>query len=225
MPVATRTEDQGLPVTCQCGYISFRTPTAQPLRIACCHCASCRKQSASAFGSSAFYPADAFISNLPQEAKDRFQLFTLAADSGNKKHCYFCPKCGVRLYGHSHKPDGTPLGMRNDHPARYLKVKADIIKHSLDDPTASPIVAVLEPSDEGWNGVPEITAFCIWYRESPDGEDDAEKDGLPVHLSATPDGATLYNSLGFRSVGKWKWRPGQDRDWEIMRWDPPKDAH
>lgn len=66
---------------------------------------------------------------------------------------------------------------RNDYPARYLKVKSDIIKHSLDDQTASPIVAVLEPSDEGWNGIPEITAFCIWYRESQSGEDDAEKEG------------------------------------------------
>ncbi|KAI7780805.1 hypothetical protein LA080_015488 [Diaporthe eres] len=173
---------------------------------------------------------------------------------------------------------------RNDYPARYLKVKSDIIKHSLDDPTASPVVAVLEPSDEGWKGIPEITAFCIWYREGPSGDEDAEeetpvlssivdsvrdlvnpiidsshakamanmcsseesqqwnedgykkpdeywgildlgvdpkyqrrgiarsllqwgleraeKEGLPVHLSATPDGASLYRSLGFRGVGK-----------------------
>lgn len=64
---------------------------------------------------------------------------------------------------------------RSDYPARYLKVKSDIIKHSLDDPTAFPVVAVLEPSDEGWNGSQEITGFCIWYRESPDGEDDTGK--------------------------------------------------
>lgn len=51
------------------------------------------------------------MSNLPQEAKDRLQLFTVTADSGNKKHCYFCPECGVRLYAHSHKPDGTPVGI------------------------------------------------------------------------------------------------------------------
>lgn len=111
MSDATQTEDQGLLVTCQCRYISFRTPTTRPLRIACCHCTSCRKQAASAFGSSAFYPTDSFISNLPQEVKDRLQLFTVTADSGNKKHCYFCPECGVRLYAHSHKPDGTPVGI------------------------------------------------------------------------------------------------------------------
>lgn len=56
------------------------------------------------------------------------------------------------------------------------------------------------------------------------GLERAEKEGLPIHLSATPAGASLYTSLGFRSVGKWKWRPGQESDWEIMRWDPPTDA-
>lgn len=65
---------------------------------------------------------------------------------------------------------------RNEYPARYLKAKSDIIGHSLDDPTAFPIVAVLEPSDEGWNGNPEITAFCIWYREDPSVEDDTQKE-------------------------------------------------
>lgn len=57
------------------------------------------------------------------------------------------------------------------------------------------------------------------------GLERAEDEGLPVHLSATPDGASLFSSLGFRSVGKWKWRPDQDRDWEIMRWDPSRGSH
>jgi hypothetical protein len=50
---------------------------------------------------------------------------------------------------------------RADYAANYLKVESCIIKHSLDDPTAFSIVAVLEPGDEGWNGAPEITALCI----------------------------------------------------------------
>jgi len=45
---------------------------------------------------------------------------------------------------------------RADYAANYLKVESCIIKHSLDDPTAFSIVAVLEPGDEGWNGAPEI---------------------------------------------------------------------
>lgn len=57
------------------------------------------------------------------------------------------------------------------------------------------------------------------------GLDQAEREGLPVHLSATPAGASLYSRLGFRSVGKWKWRPDQDVDWEIMRWDSPMNVN
>lgn len=104
----TASTDQGLPVSCQCGFITFRTPSKEPFRVACCHCTACQKQSASAFGSSAFYPTEAFLSNLPQEAKDGLELFTHPTDSGNTMHCYFCPKCGVRLYQSSRKPDGTP---------------------------------------------------------------------------------------------------------------------
>lgn len=104
----TSSSDQGHQVSCQCSYITFRTPLKEPVRLACCHCTNCQKQSSSAFGSSAFYPTEAFVSNLPQEAKDRLQLFTHPTDSGNTMRCYFCPKCGVRLYQSSCRPDGTP---------------------------------------------------------------------------------------------------------------------
>ncbi|KAJ0122079.1 hypothetical protein J7T55_002590 [Diaporthe amygdali] len=53
----------------------------------------------------------AFLSNLTQEAKDRMQLFTHPTDSGNTMYCYFCPKCGVRLYQNAGRPDGTPGGI------------------------------------------------------------------------------------------------------------------
>lgn len=116
----TSSSDQGLPVSCQCSYITFRTPSKDPIRLACCHCTSCQKQSASAFGSSAFYPIEAFLSNLPQETKDRLQVFTHPTDSGNTMHCYFCPKCGVRLYQSSRQPDGTPRG--------FVAVKAGCVE-------------------------------------------------------------------------------------------------
>lgn len=64
---------------------------------------------------------------------------------------------------------------RHEYPLRYLKVKTDIIQHSLEDSIALPIVAVLEPNDEGWNGTPEIMGFCIWYREGADqNEEEAQ---------------------------------------------------
>jgi hypothetical protein len=42
---------------CQCGAVRFTTPLAQPLKVFVCHCLECRRQSASAFGVSAIFPA------------------------------------------------------------------------------------------------------------------------------------------------------------------------
>ncbi|KIH94501.1 hypothetical protein SPBR_06138 [Sporothrix brasiliensis 5110] len=41
---------------CQCGAVSFMTPTAKPLALYICHCHDCRRQSSSAFGTSAIFP-------------------------------------------------------------------------------------------------------------------------------------------------------------------------
>ncbi|KAL1896886.1 hypothetical protein Sste5346_004520 [Sporothrix stenoceras] len=41
---------------CQCGAVSFKTPTARPLALYICHCHDCRRQSSSAFGTSAIFP-------------------------------------------------------------------------------------------------------------------------------------------------------------------------
>lgn len=42
--------------TCQCGAVTFKTPTAKPLALYICHCHNCQKQTSSAFGSSAIFP-------------------------------------------------------------------------------------------------------------------------------------------------------------------------
>jgi hypothetical protein len=147
----TTSGDQGHQVSCQCNYITFHTPLKQPLRLACCHCTACQKQSASAFGSSAFYPADAFVANLPQEVKDRLQLFTHPTDSGNTMHCYFCPKCGVRLYQSAYKPDGTQIPM--------VAVKAGCVeglewKNPLHIWTKSSVVAIPDGVEQYEKGFP-----------------------------------------------------------------------
>jgi hypothetical protein len=41
---------------CQCGSVKFKTPTAKPLALYICHCESCRRQTGSAFGTSAIFP-------------------------------------------------------------------------------------------------------------------------------------------------------------------------
>ncbi|KAI1497651.1 Mss4-like protein [Biscogniauxia marginata] len=41
---------------CQCGAVQFRTPLPKPLALYICHCAECRRQTGSAFGTSAIFP-------------------------------------------------------------------------------------------------------------------------------------------------------------------------
>lgn len=42
--------------SCQCGAVTFKTPLPQPLALYICHCTECRRQTGSAFGSSAIFP-------------------------------------------------------------------------------------------------------------------------------------------------------------------------
>lgn len=98
MAEAPETEkvDPGLPVSCECGYIKMRTPSSTPLGTAHCHCTTCRKQSASMFGTSVYFPTSK-VFPLPDDLESKLSLFRHSTDSGNTMNCYFCPKCGVRI--------------------------------------------------------------------------------------------------------------------------------
>ncbi|GJC88406.1 hypothetical protein ColLi_11244 [Colletotrichum liriopes] len=41
---------------CQCGAVAFKTPLPKPLRLYICHCEECKRQTGSAFGTSAIFP-------------------------------------------------------------------------------------------------------------------------------------------------------------------------
>nr|XP_036577960.1 glutathione-dependent formaldehyde-activating [Colletotrichum truncatum]KAF6785090.1 glutathione-dependent formaldehyde-activating [Colletotrichum truncatum] len=76
---------------CQCGAVAFKTPLPKPLRLYVCHCDECKRQTGSAFGTSAIFP--------------RFQLpplellgvYSRPTATGTTLHCYFCRNCGTRL--------------------------------------------------------------------------------------------------------------------------------
>ncbi|MEL6530545.1 MAG: GFA family protein [Pseudomonadota bacterium] len=57
-----------------------------------CHCTECQKQSSSAFGIS----VPVMKSALTIEGE--LSMWTRPTDSGSTTDCYFCPKCGTRLY-------------------------------------------------------------------------------------------------------------------------------
>jgi hypothetical protein len=77
---------------CQCGSVRYelRSP---PLEVYVCHCAECRKQSASAFGISAIVRSTDFA--LTRGAPKRWSRPT---DSGRTLNCFFCPDCGSRVW-------------------------------------------------------------------------------------------------------------------------------
>ncbi|KAI1798729.1 Mss4-like protein [Daldinia bambusicola] len=65
---------------CQCGAVSFKTPLPKPLALYICHCAECRRQTSSAFGTSAIFP------RFPLPHAELMSCYT-----------YFCRNCGTRL--------------------------------------------------------------------------------------------------------------------------------
>ncbi|KAI0096861.1 Mss4-like protein [Nemania sp. FL0031] len=96
-----------LTVRCQCGRVAFPAPTAKPLAVFHCHCGECRKQSGSAFGTSAIFPAEGLFP-LPSEVESFTRKYTRDTDSGNTMDCYFCIECGSRLFHRIVARDGTP---------------------------------------------------------------------------------------------------------------------
>lgn len=94
-------------IQCQCGRVAFHAPTPKPLAVYCCHCLDCQKQSASAFGTSAIFPAEAMWP-LAEDVRSKMGVFICSTDAGNTKECYFCNHCGVRVIHRSILPDGKP---------------------------------------------------------------------------------------------------------------------
>ncbi|KAL1879341.1 hypothetical protein VTK73DRAFT_7178 [Phialemonium thermophilum] len=76
---------------CQCGSVVFKTPLEKPLALYICHCADCRRQTSSAFGTSAIFPTF----SIPNT--DLLSCYSRPTTSGDTLYCYFCKVCGTRL--------------------------------------------------------------------------------------------------------------------------------
>ncbi len=88
---------------CQCGAIRYSLSGTLPPAYAC-HCGECKKQSASAFSMSVAVSFDRLT------VDGTLTSFEATAYSGAIKTCYFCPKCGTRLWhGSSASPEVVTL--------------------------------------------------------------------------------------------------------------------
>lgn len=77
---------------CQCGAVRYEL-NGPVLKVYVCHCNECRKQSASAFGISAFVPRASL-----RVTRGAPRWWSRQGDGGRVLDCAFCPDCGSRLW-------------------------------------------------------------------------------------------------------------------------------
>jgi len=97
---------------CLCGAVRY-TVRGEPVDVARCHCADCRKESGSAFTVHAQWPIDAF---------------ELTGEISSYDRRGFCPGCGSRLVDFTDSGDGLieiRIGTLDDAPFD-LKPAAEI---------------------------------------------------------------------------------------------------
>ena len=140
-------ENERLPVfplmgECQCGALRYRV-SGPPLTFYLCHCASCQRQSGSAFGESLMFACeDLTLDGTPQER-------WTTGGSGVPIRQTFCGTCGVRL---THQRKESPV----------LVVKPG----TLDDPSwLFPAAEIFTASRQPWlSPLPGVAQ----YLEGPD---------------------------------------------------------
>lgn len=91
------TDNKTLYMTCQCLAVSVPTPASKPSAIYHCHCIQCRRQSASAFGTSAVFPAEPLFPLTP-DLQAQLAQYNRPRDAGGVLACYFCKTCGTRVF-------------------------------------------------------------------------------------------------------------------------------
>ena len=90
---------------CNCGQVRYEIKPTTP-KLVVCHCTSCQKQSASAFGMAMIVPS-ADVELTAGELKK----WTRTADSGNIQDTFFCGNCGTRIW-HGDKDKEDMLKVR-----------------------------------------------------------------------------------------------------------------
>jgi len=75
---------------CLCGDVRY-SASGEPVVTSICHCLHCQKLTGSGFVEVVAVPVEAF------KLQGKLETFTIAGDSGRKKHSKFCPRCGTAV--------------------------------------------------------------------------------------------------------------------------------
>ena len=84
-----------IPGSCNCGNVTYEV-LAPFLKQGACHCTQCQKHTQSAFSLVGVLKSEDF-----RLLTGTLKRWTKTAASGNPIDCYFCPRCGNRIY---HQP-------------------------------------------------------------------------------------------------------------------------
>ena len=76
----------------QCGAVRYEL-IGVPERLYACHCRKCQRRWESAFGMTLLVKENGF------KVSGELKKFERISDGGNRVTAYFCPNCGVRIYG------------------------------------------------------------------------------------------------------------------------------
>jgi len=89
---------------CQCGAVRFEL-NAPPVVFYLCHCTTCQRQSASAFGQSVK------VRTKDVAIRGELAVFHAPTESGRPKLCEYCLKCGVRI-AHGRRPGAETFNLK-----------------------------------------------------------------------------------------------------------------
>ncbi|CAK7236881.1 hypothetical protein SCUCBS95973_009759 [Sporothrix curviconia] len=158
-------------VCCQCAAVRFRVPAAQPLGVYHCHCRECRRQSSSAYGTSAVYPVNGLFP-LDPALRSKLSVYIrpgVRSRTGRDMACFFCTACGARVMH------------------RYLRRRGRA--------AGADIAAEQRPGDEtgcgGGGDVAQTEARATEEAEETGRKDDPSPSEVNLTDEASYDGTTL----------------------------------
>ena len=132
---------------CTCGHVRYRMES-RPMRVHCCHCRWCQRETGSAFVLNAIIESDrvTVLEGQPERV-------TIPSESGAGQEMIRCPHCKIAVWSHY---------------ASAGRLASMVRVGTLDDPDQlPPDVHIFTESKQPWVIIPDdVPAFEKFYKRS-----------------------------------------------------------